>query len=216
MTILREPYLTYQSVRPPVPTGREALAHVHSGDVLTRSLPSFLRIGAVLWFLAYSAAWLGLWQVVYREYERWELLQAFFAQVIAILTAYVVVRVTLLRARHVNVLPGDDFIFLRALALLCRWLGEVALILAVGLSLSAALTPVSLSLLYLSSTGATPTTFLGFGLLLVSVFALIAAFFVFLLMYTVATTIDLMLAIEFNTRAERVANARELLQSERR
>ena len=215
MTILREPNLAFQSARPPVPTGRETLAHVHSGDVLTRSLPSFLRIGAVLWFLAYSAAWLGLWAVVYREYERWELVQAFFAQVIAILTAYVVVRVTLLRARHINVLPGDDFIFLRVLALLCRWLGEVALILAVGLSLSAALTPVSLSLLYLSSTGATPTTILGFGFLVASVFALIAAFFAFLLMYTVATTIDLMLAIEFNTRAERSAT-RELLQSERR
>lgn len=215
MTILREPYLAFQSVRPPVPTGREALAHVYSGDVLTRSLPGFLRIGAVLWFLAFFAAWLGLWPVVYREYERWELVQAFFAQVIAILTAYVVLKVTLLRARHVNVLPGDDFIFLRVLAMLCRWLGEVALILAVGLSLSAALTPVSLSLLYLSSTGATPTTFLGFGLLFISVFALIAAFFVFLVMYTVATTIDLMLAIEFNTRAERIAR-QELLQTERR
>ncbi|HEX6862810.1 MAG TPA: hypothetical protein VF414_08345 [Thermoanaerobaculia bacterium] len=216
MTILREPYLAFQSIRPPVPTGRETLAHVHSGDVLTRSLPSFLRIGIVLWFLAYSAAWLGLWQAVYREYERWGLLQAFFAQVIAILTAYVVVRVTVLRARHINILPGDDFIFLRVLAILCRWIGEVALILVVGLSLSAALTPVSLSLLFLSPAGAVPTTLFGFGLFALAVLALIAAFFAFLLMYTVATTIDLMLAIEFNTRAERVASARELLQSERR
>jgi hypothetical protein len=216
VTILREPYLAFQSVQPPVPTGKETLAHVHSGDVLTRSLPSFLRIGIVLWFLAYSAAWLGIWQVVYREYERWGLLQAFFAQVIAILTAYIVVRVTLLRARHLNVLPGDDFIFLRVLAMLCRWLGEVALIMVVGLLLSAALTPVSLSLLFLSPEGAAPTTIFGLGFVLFAVLALIAAFFVFLLMYAVATTIDLMLAIEFNTRAERVASARELLQSQRR
>lgn len=216
MTILNEYYRAYSSIRPPVPTGRETLAHVHSGDVLTRSFPTFLRAGVSLWFLAYLVSWLLLWPVVYRDYERWGLLQAFFAQVIAILTAFIVVKVTRLRARHMDTLPGDDFVYLRVFALLCRWLGEVALIMVVGLFLSAVLTPVSLSLLFLLPTGAAPTTVLGFGLFVFAVLALIAAFFLFVLMYAIATTVDLMLAIEFNTRAERAANIQRLLESEQR
>lgn len=214
MAILNEYYLAFSSIRPPVPTGEKVLAQVHSGDVLTRSVPSVLKIGSVLWFIVYSLVWLGLWSVVYRDHERWGLIQAFFAQMIALFAGFVVVKVTMLRAKHIRALPGDDFIFLRVLAVLCRWIGEIALILVIGTILSASLTPVSLSLLFLSASGGAPTTFLGFGIFAFAVLTLIASVFLFFLMYAVATTIDLMLAIEFNTRAERIANTQRLLEAQ--
>jgi hypothetical protein len=216
MAILNEYYTAFSSIRPPVPTGEAVLAKVHSGAVLTRSLPGFLKIGVVLWFILYSLVWLSLWSVVYREYERWGLIQAFFAQMIALLAGFVVVKVTLLRARHLKALPSDDFVFLRIVAVLCRWVGEVALILVIGAFLSALLSPVSLSLLFLSASGAAPTTLVGLGLFMLALLTLIASVLLFFLMYAVATAIDLMLAIEFNTRAERAANPQRLLAAEPR
>jgi hypothetical protein len=193
--------------------GKEVLGHVHSGNVMTHSLPRFLRAGAVLWFIAYTLQWLVVWLGVYENYERWGLMQAFFAQMISIIAAFIVVSVTLLRARHLETLPGDDFVFLRMSAVFFRWMGEVALILAIGAFLSSLLSSVSLPLLFLSASGATPQSFLGLGLKIVAAFALIASFLQFVLLYTIATGIELMLAIEFNTRTERIAKASHLAES---
>jgi len=90
VAIFNEYYHAYSSLKPPVPTGERVLAQVHSGDVLTHSLPRFLKIGIVLWFIPYSLVWLALWSVVYRDYERWGLIQAFFAQMIALFAGILV------------------------------------------------------------------------------------------------------------------------------
>ncbi len=211
MTTLKNYFDLPPTVR--VRPGKEVLGHVHSGDVMTHSLPRFLRIGVVLWFITYVLKWLVVWAGVYRNYERWGLMQAFLAQMISIVAAFVVVSVTLLRARHLETLPSDDFVFLRMTSVFFRWMGEVALILAVGAFLSSLLSSVSLPLLFLSSSGSAPESFWGFGLKVISVFALVASFLQFVLLYAIATGIDLMLAIEFNTRTEKIAKASNLVEA---
>lgn len=199
-----------------IQTGKDVLGHVHSGDVLTHSLPKVLRIGAVLWFITYTLQWLSVWSDVYKHYERWGLMQAFFAQMISVVAAFVAVSVTLVRSRHMEALPGDDFVFLRMLAVFCRWMGEVALVFSAGAYLSALLSPVSLPLLFLSAEGAAPDALWGLGLRLFTLLAVVASLLLFLFLYTVATGIDLMLAIEFNTRAERIAKTSKLVESRQR
>lgn len=214
MTNLKEYLALPPTVR--IQPGKDVLGHVHSGDVITRSLPKLMRTGAVLWFIAYTAAWLAVWSGIYKNFERWGLMQAFFAQMISILAAFVVLNVTLVRARHLEALPGDDFVFLRMFSIFCRWMGEVALVLTVGISLSAMLSSVSLPLLFLSPSGAAPESLWGLGLKVLAGSALIASLLLFVALYAVATGADLLLAIEFNTRADRIARTPRLVESGQR
>jgi hypothetical protein len=211
VTDLKEYFALPPNIR--VQPGKEVLGHVHSGDLLTHSLPKLLRIGTVSWFIAYTLTWLAVWSDIYKNYERWGLMQVFFAQMISIFAAFLVVSITFVRTKHMAALPGDDFIFLRMLAVFCRWSAEVALVLAVGASLSALLSSVSLPLLFLSPSGGAPNSILGFGLKLFALLAVFASFLIFLFLYAVATGVDLMLAIEFNTRADRIARASRLVES---
>lgn len=197
-----------------IQAGRDVLGHVHSGDVLTHSLPKLLRIGAALWFLSYTLQWLSIWASAYKNYERWGLMQAFFALMISIFAAFVMTSITLVRSRHMEALPGDDFVFLRMLAVFCRWLGEMALVFSAGAFLSVSLSFVVLPLLLPFVGEVDPNSLWGVGLRLVTLLAVIASFLLFLLLYTVATGIDLILAIEFNTRADRIARTSRLVESD--
>ncbi len=195
-----------------ISTSRDLLASLHSGDVLRQTLPRLLRIGIVVWFVVYTLLWVFTWPGIYQEFERWGLMKAFFAQLIALAAAFLVTRITILRAQHLAALPADDFVSLRATAVLSRWLGEIAFVYVLGGALSSLLQPVGPALnSFLSEvspstasavSGGTPKLLLvsaPLSLLWVSVVAAL-----FLLLYAVANAIDLGLAIEFNTRAERV------------
>ncbi len=195
-----------------MPRARGLLAYLHSGDVLRQSLPWVLRVGAVIWLLFVVLLWIGVWPGIYEQFERWGLVKAFFAQMISIATAALVFRITMLRARHLQALPADDFVSLRALSVLFRWFGEIALVYVVGTGLGSLLQPVS-ALMGSMLSDISPSMASGISsgtpkLLLVS--APLSVFFVsvaaglFISLYSVATAIDVFLAIEFNTRAERV------------
>lgn len=204
--------LTLDAVRWPTSTSRDLLAFIHSGDLLRKTIPQFLRIGAVIGFAVYSLFWLASWPGVYEEFERWGLVKAFFAQLIVLGTVFLVVRITFLRAQHLATSPADDFVSLRAVAVLSRWLGEIVLVYVLGTGVGALLQPLGAMFTRLIS-ALLPSAGAGASggssaLLLMSVplfllFTSIAAT-LFLILYTVANTIDLGLAIEFNTRAERV------------
>lgn len=196
---------------PPSPA-RDLLAYLHSGDLLRRWLPRLLRIGAFLWLLVYVLLWIAVWPSIYEEFERWGLVKAFFSQMILIVTAFLVTRITMLRAGHLQALPPDDFMVLRVVAVLFRWVGEIALVYVVGRGLSNLLQPVSAamnSLLSGLSPSAAGEVSSGTPMLLLlsaplSLFFVGVALALFLGLYMVATAIDVYLAIEFNTRAERV------------
>ncbi len=196
---------------PPSPA-RDLLAYLHSGDVLRHSFPRLLRIGAIVWLFFFVLVWIAVWPGIYEAFERWGLVKAFFAQMITITIAFLVVRFTMLRAGHMAALPPDDFVSLRALAVLCRWFGEIALIYVLGRGLSSLLQPISApmtTLLGQLSPGAAGQVSSGTPVLLMlsgplSLFFVSVAASLFLGLYAVATAIDVYLAIEFNTRAERV------------
>jgi hypothetical protein len=199
-------------VRWPTSTSRDLLAFIHSGDVLRDTIPKFLKIGAVIGFAVYSLFWLAFWPGVYEEFERWGLVKAFFAQLIVLGSVFLVVRITFLRAQHLATLPADDFVSLRAVAVLSRWLGEIVLVYVLGTGVAALLQPLGAMLTGLisallpsagSSASGGSSALLLMSVPLFLIFTSIAAA-LFLILYTVANTIDLGLAIEFNTRAERV------------
>jgi len=209
MTLIER--LDLSTLKVPTSTSRDLLAYFHSGDVLRQVTPWLMRLASVTWLVFYVLIWIVSWPGVYREFERWGLVKAFVAQLIALATAFLVTRITILRAQQLAVLPADDFVTLRAMALLLRWLAETALVFALGTGLSTLLQPagagssafvssLSPSLGAQLSTGAT-------GLLLASApmsLALVTLVTgLFLVLYTLANAIDLGLAIEWNTRAER-------------
>lgn len=209
MTLLPQ-QLTLNAIRWPTSTSRDLLAFIHSGDLLRKTLPRILKIGAIIGFAFYLLSWIASWPFIYEQFERWGLVKVFVAQLIVLGTVFLVVRITFLRAQHLATLPPDDFVNLRAVAVLSRWLGEIVLVYVFGsgvsylLQLNAMLTGLvnAVSRVVGSSVSGSST------LLLISVwlfllFTSMAAAF-FLMLYTVANTIDLGLAIEFNTRAERV------------
>ncbi len=196
-----------------IPTGKDVLRHIHSGNLLSRTLPKLLRAGTILWFLFFVVQWLSIWPAVYANYERWGLIQAFFALLVTLVAALAVLSITQVRARHLETLPSDDFYFLRISAVFCRWIGEVALILTLSAAMSALLSSVSLPLLPFFPPNADPNTIAGLGLRLLSILSLVASFLTFLFLYSLATGIDLLLAIEFNTRTERVPTSSGLAES---
>lgn len=211
MTFLSE-RLPLDKVRWPPAPARRLLAYLHSGDVLRQSLPWTLRIGSIVWLIVVVYLWLAGWPFIYQEFERWGLVKAFFAQMILLATSFLVVRITLLRADHLQALPPDDFVSLRALAVVCRWLAEIALVYVLGFALSSLLQPIagwlapvvaasSPALGQQVSSGSSALS-LGFSPFSLAFVAIAAAFF--LSLYSFATAIDVYLAIEFNTRAERL------------
>ena len=196
----------------PPTLARDMLAYLHSGDLLRHSLPRILQTGSVLWLFFFVVMWLAVWSGIYRDFERWGLVKAHFAQMISLTTAFLVVRITMLRAGHLRVLPPDDFVVLRAQSVLYRWFGEIALVYVVGRGLSALLQPLSAPMSSLWSSlspstagevsSGTPMLLLLSGPL--SLFFVSIAASLFLGLYALATAIEVYLAIEFNTRAERV------------
>lgn len=198
------------------PDARNLLAHLHSGDVLRQTLPKLLRIGTAIWLTLVVLVWIAVWPAIYEEFERWGLVKAFFAQMISLATVFLIARLTMLRAGHLEVLPPDDFLTLRAVAVLCRWLGEVVLVYAVGTGLSTLLQPVGAVLISaLNETSPKLASDMSSGapkLLLASVplslFFVSVTMVLFIVLYSMATAIDVSLAIEFNTRAERVSKGR--------
>lgn len=199
--------------RVPSPSSRRLLAYFHSGDVLRQALPVALRTIAVIAMFVFTVNWLQLWPPIYRELERWSLVKEFFAQLILFGTALLLTKMTFLRASHLKGLPADDFVSLRALAVLCRWWGEIPLVLIVGLGLSSFLHPLGpllRSLVPEAFTIGAPTT----EYLVVSasffLLGLVVNGFFFLFFYSLAAFIDVTLAIEFNTRADRVGQGLSL------
>lgn len=203
MTILGE-NLALSRVKPPPPVSRPMLAYLHSGEAMRQALPNLLRVGAVVWLFFFVLAWFQQWPAVYRELERWGLVRGFFSQFVALATAGLIVKITLLRANHLVAFPADDFVVLRSTAVLCRWLAEVALVYVLGMGLSAWLQPVSgvaLAMLGSSPEGDAGVRFISGA---ISALGLMLVTPVFLLLYVIATAIDLALAIESNTRLERL------------
>lgn len=204
--------LNLDAVRWPTSPSRDLLAFIHSGDVLRKTIPKFLKIGAVIGFASFTLVWLASWYGIYEQFERWGLVKAFFAQLIVLGTVFLVVRITFLRAQHLAILPPDDFVNLRAVAVLSRWLGEIVLTYILGSGLAGLLQPVGATLTGLisalwpsagSSVSSGSSALLAMSVPLFLLSTALAATLFFIL-YTVANMIDLGLAIEFNTRAERV------------
>jgi hypothetical protein len=196
----------------PKSVSRSTLAYLHSGDVLRQSLPVVMQILLGVWLFFSILLWFAVWPAIYEEFERWGLARAFIAQWISLATVFLVARLTLFRARHLKALPPDDFVSLRALAVLFRWFGEVALVQVVGTGLSSLFQPISAFMstvltglsprLGTAVSSGTPSLLLASAPL--SLFFVAVAAGLFLLLYSLATAIDVYLAIEFNTRAERV------------
>ncbi len=205
VAFLRE-NLPLGKVQAPGPCARRLLAYLHSGEALRHGLPMLMRSAVSVWFVLYTLSWLGQWVYVYRDFERWGLVRAFLAQMVSLATAALVARITYHRAKHLEFVPPDDFTVLRSLAVFLRWFGEVMLVYALGMGLSSFLQPINP--LFASIFGGGPDTEAEHSLMRLfsgaaSTLAILAALPVFLLTYAVATIIDLFLAIEFNTRAER-------------
>lgn len=213
VTFLSE-HLAMPKLKLPTSVDRRLLSYFHSGEVMRHFLPKLIRISAVMGLIFYAISWLLIWPAVYEEFERWGLVKAFFAQMIVLATIFLSTKVSLIRAKHLETLPADDFVVLRAVAVLCRWYAEISLVYVLGMGLSSLIQPLSPILMSLFNVP--PTVQEGSGTVLqsalsggVSTFAVIIVAPLFLVLYSVATAIDLSLAIEFNTRAERVG--REML-----
>lgn len=229
MNFLSE-HLAIPRLNLPTSVSRRMLAYFHSAEVMRDFLPKLLRVAAGIGLIIYAIFWLSLWPTLYEGFERWGLVRAFFAQLIALGTVFLLYRITILRARHLETLPLDDFVVLRVTAVLCRWWAEITLIFALGMGLSMLLlstNPLLLGLLgeQQPTPGAQqpvldvqqpaldaqqPTQEISVGDVLISmvaaqaVFGLLIATALFLFWYAVATAIDLFLAIEFNTRVEKL------------
>lgn len=191
---------------PPAP-GKSLLAHLHSGDVFRHTIPKVLKTSTVIGLAVAVFWWLLTWPGIYEQFERWELVKAFFAQMVALAAACLVARITILRADHLRVLPADDFLSLRTFSVLCRWLGEIVLVSAVGSVVSLLLQPVTSILLvsiFSPDLAATLSSYTKLPFTLpFAVFLVFVAAACFLTFYAVGTSVDLVLAVEVNTRPER-------------
>jgi len=208
VTLLSE-RLAMPRLKFPTSLDRRLLAYLHSGEVMRHFLPKLLRISAVMGLIFYTILWLLVWPKVYQEFERWGLVKAFFAQWIVLATIFLQMRITLLRAKHLEALPADDFITMRAVSVLCRWYAEISIIFVLGMGLSSLLQPLNPFLMSLlnvqpAATGDSGGAFQSLASGAVSSFVVLLIVPLFLGLYSIATAIDLSLAIEFNTRAERV------------
>lgn len=206
-TILGE-HLAIPQLKAPAPPARRLLAYLHSGESMRHFLPKLLRIWVGVWLVSYVFSWLLQWPLVYRELERWGLVKGFVAQMIGLATALLILRITLLRSRHLEAFPADDFVVLRTMAVVLRWFGEVALVFVVGMGLRLLLQPIDPVVLAATAEGGVGRGFLGLASGIVTSLAMVIVPPLFLLLYSLATVIDLGMAIEFNTRAERMEKGR--------
>lgn len=209
--------------RPESHPTRRFLARIHRGDAFTLLFALALKV--LVWIVApiFTLVWLVRWSVVYYEFERWELVLAFFDQLVVLGLCYALCHLTLLRAEHLRKLPPDELVTLRGTTLIVRWVGEFALILALGLLALAVIGVPSVGWMTLLGVG--PGTEIGGDLKLASKLVSLvatgifqaAAFALFILCYALAGAIEVVLAIEKNTRvrergdgAEMVAGGREI------
>ena len=186
----------------PISVARELLAYLHSGEVMRHFLPKLLRVSALTGLLSFGMAWLLFWSTIYEEFERWGLVQAFFAQMFALATIFLITRITMLRTGHLESLPADDFVVLRTAAVLFRWVAEVVVVLVLGMWLSFVLLALPLLLTGRGLSVADFDTIM--TILTGTTIAVLSVTPFFLLCYSMAAGIDLSLAIEFNTRSERL------------
>jgi len=184
------------------------LAYLHSGDVLRGLIPKMIRIATALWCVGFAFYWILTWFPTYSELERWGLVRGFVAQFLGLAAAFLFVKVTFLRAGQVEGLPIDDFSSLRALSVLLRWGGELVLysLLAFVVQLLQWINALIQPLVSRAMPETASSSVLQSAFLFASGIAILTAFagLLFLAFYGAATCIDLALAIEFNTRAERV------------
>lgn len=207
MTTFLSERLAMPNLKIPASSDRRLLAYLHSGEVVRHFLPKFLRISAVMAFIGYVFIWFLVWSAIYREFERWGLVKAFLAQMVALATIFLLMRITQLRARHLEALPADDFVILRAAALLCRWLAETTMVFVIGMGLSSLLQPLSpflMSFLGSQATEGTGGAVLSLASGTIWLFAILIITPLFLVFYLIAAAIELSLAVEFNTRGERL------------
>lgn len=204
MTTILGEQLAISRLKAPAPPARRLLVYIHSGESMRHFLPRLLRIGALVWLAFYVLAWLYTWPLMYEGLERWGLVKAYFAQMISLAASILVVRITFLRTSHLEALPSDDFVVLRATAVICRWLAEVAVVFVFGTMLALFLQPINSFALWLSPPegGLLGLAWATVWFLVVSI-AVVGVIPFFLSLYALATAIDLGMAIEFNTRAER-------------
>lgn len=200
-------------LRSPASLAKRLLGFIHSGEAHRKGLSRLLRVGALLWLTAGAIVWLLVWPLVYEEFERWGLVRAFVAQMIWLATLLLTVKITLLRAEHVNALPPDDFVSLRAASVFCRWFAEVMLLQVVGAALAMLMQPINPLFVSILSSISPSASASGVGQALLGLISgawlllwLALAVPAFVLLYGVATAIDVYLAIEFNTRPERVGD----------
>src|SRR5262249_4919154 len=128
---------------------------------------------------------------------------------IVLATGLLTVRIVMLRAEHLRVLPADDFVSLRALGVISRLAGEVVLVYCIGSGLADLLQPVGQfwnealnnvapGMSQKASPGSARAVLLTVPFTAFMVW-FSAAFFV--TTSSLATAIEVYLAIEFNTRA---------------
>lgn len=198
----------------PAALDRRLLAYLHSGDILRLAWAALMRFGVSVWLAVEVFLWIAIWPGIYEQFERWGLVKAFFAQLLTLATVALVARFTFLRAGQLRELPADDFVILRALALIFRWLAEIILVGVVGWGLSNLLQPLgplatavgtqaSPAVGNLASSGSSQL------LLVATPFTLVfieAAAAIFVGLYGLAAALELILAIEFNTRADKAAH----------
>lgn len=176
-----------------IPT-RRFLSTLHRGEAFTRVFSIALvglvgTLGVVL-----GIGWLVSWGSVYREFERWQLVLAFVDQFFLLAMLVLLLHVTFLRAGHLRQVPAGPFVSLQASALILRWLGESALILAMAMLGHALLNVPDIS--WLSSA----QELVKAGSVLVSGWNQVLGFVTFTVFYAMASAIDVFLAIERNSR----------------
>lgn len=190
---------------------RSLLASIHRGDAFTKAFSAVLMILVWVLGLTNAIAWIGSWDHVYYEFERWELVLAFVDQFFLLGLLCVGLRVTYLRAGHLRRIPPGYFVSLRAVALILRWLGECVLIVTIGVLGHALLRVPESGWLSLIFGGTTAGGDLKAGLkawsLLTNSWFQILGFVAFTLFYSLANTIDAFLSIERNTRASKHSSA---------
>lgn len=192
------------------------LASIHRGDAFTRVFS--LTLIALIWVSGPMTllAWFGSWAYIYDELERWGLVLAFVDQFFLLTASYFLLQITYLRAGHLRQIPQGQFVILQAAALILRWLGECILIstlATLGHSLLAAQGSDWISSI-LSGFGPTvaqgdvtvATKFLSIA---TSGWLQIIGFSSFALLYTLASRIELLITIEWNTRDKKVSLSKD-------
>jgi len=191
-----------------VPPVERFLAYLHGGRIFTETLPYLARAALVLEGLGLAALWLGSWDTIFRDYERWRLVGAALVHCAFLALAYVFGRVAWLRIGHLRRLPQGESVALRSLPILLRSAAELGLVFSVALAVRVFFMPSGSwpqafgegEPGFLSNSAVDPVGWFRFGagsvlwVALCSVLGLVV-------FYGLANAIETYLAIELNTRA---------------